>query len=341
VSADLRRPAATPVAPVAADPRLPSALSEDEHRALASVAISRAVLPGEELFRRGEAANSMYLIDTGEVRLTFEDGLADKLLGPGQYFGELSVFIGRHQRFAHATAETAGVLYEITQAAFQQVLDREPAAIARFMQRSFSYLVAGEHQLVESLRRRNEDLMQTLDSLRQTRSELSVAQQLVRSDDLTGLSNRRGLYRYLDEVGRHPVAGQKLALLLVDIDHFKQINDQSGHLAGDAALRAVSEEVRRMAGPMELPCRLGGDEFALVLRVVDAGELANRALGLMAAVRSLRLPSLREHRVSLSVGGAFCSDPGGWAAWYSLADRALYEAKRQGGDCWRLADLPA
>ena len=75
----------------------------------------------------------MYLIDTGEVRLTFEDGLADKLLGPGQYFGELSVFIGRHQRFAHATAETAGVLYEITQAAFQQVLDREPAAIARFM----------------------------------------------------------------------------------------------------------------------------------------------------------------------------------------------------------------
>jgi diguanylate cyclase (GGDEF)-like protein len=327
--------------PTSADPRLPSVLSEEEQRALTSVAISRAVLPGEELFRRGDAAQSMYLIDTGEMRLTFEDGLADKLLGPGQYFGELSVFIGRHQRFAHATAETAGVLYEVTQQAFQAILEREPQVIARFMQRSFSYLVAGEHQLVASLRRRNEDLMQTLDTLRQTRSELSVAQQLVRSDDLTGLSNRRGLYRYLDEVGRHPVAGQKLALLLVDIDHFKQINDQRGHLAGDAALRAVSEEVRRLAGPMELPCRLGGDEFALVLRVTDAGELANRALGLMAAVRSLRLPSLRELRVSLSVGGAFCSDPGGWSAWYSLADRALYEAKRLGGDRWRLADWPA
>ncbi|WP_290591733.1 GGDEF domain-containing protein [Arenimonas sp. SCN 70-307] len=303
---------------------------------LASAGVSRAVLPGEELFRRGDAAQSMYLIDTGEVRLCFDEGLADKQLGPGQYFGELAVFIGRHQRFARAVAETPGVLYEVTQEAFQALLDREPALVARFMQRSFAYLVAGEHQLVQSLRRRNEDLLQTLDTLRQTRSELTVAQQLVRSDDLTGLANRRGLYRYLDELGRQPLGGLRLALLLVDVDHFKAINDRSGHLAGDAALRAVAEEVRRLAGPLELPCRLGGDEFALVLRVADEGELANRALGLLSAVRSLRLPSLREHRLSVSIGGAFCADPGGWAAWYSEADRALYAAKRHGGDAWRL-----
>lgn len=315
---------------------LPSQLSPEAFRVLASAGVSRAVLPGEELFRRGEAAQSMFLIDTGEVRLSFDEGLADKLLGPGQYFGELAVFIGRHQRFARAVAETPGVLYEITQDAFQALLAREPAQVAQFMQRSFAYLVAGEHQLVQSLRRRNEDLLQTLDTLRQTRSELTVAQQLVRSDDLTGLANRRGLYRYLDEVGRQPLAGLRLALLLVDVDHFKAINDSAGHLAGDAALRAVAEEVRRMAGPLELPCRLGGDEFALVLRVADEGELANRALGLLAAVRSLRLPSLREHRLSVSIGGAFCADPGGWAAWYSEADRALYAAKRQGGDAWRL-----
>ncbi|KFN43961.1 GGDEF domain-containing protein [Arenimonas oryziterrae] len=319
------------------DARLPSALTEDEKQVLASTAISRAVLPGQELFQRGDNAQSMYLIDTGEVRLSFEDGLADKLLGPGQYFGELSVFIGHHQRFARAVVETAGVLYEITQDGFEKLLEREPAVVARFMQRSFAYLVAGEHQLVQSLRRRNEDLMQTLDTLRQTRSELSVAQQLVRSDDLTGLSNRRGLYRYLDEISRHPLVGHKLALLLIDIDHFKRINDLSGHLAGDSALRAVAEEVRRQANAMDLPCRLGGDEFALVLRVADEGDLANRALGLIASVRALRLPSLREHRVSVSVGGAFCVDPGGWSSWYSRADAALYEAKRKGGDHWRLA----
>lgn len=323
--------------PLATDARLPSVLTAEEFRVLASVGISRAVLPGEELFRRGDAAQSMYLIDSGEVRLSFEDGLADKLLGPGQYFGELAVFIGQHMRFAGAVADSPGVLYEITQAAYETLLQREPGIVARFMQRSFSYLVASEHQLVQGLRRRNEDLMQTLDTLRQTRSELSVAQQLVRSDDLTGLANRRGLYRYLDEIARKPIAGYKLSLLLIDIDHFKRINDRNGHLAGDAALRAVAEEVRRLSGPLDLPCRLGGDEFAVVLRVVDVGELANRALSLIGAVRGLRLPSLREHRVTLSVGGAFCADPGDWSGWYSQADHALYEAKHRGGDQWRLA----
>lgn len=325
----------TPIA--GRDVRLPTQLSADEIKLLSSIGISRAVLPGQELFRRGDAAQSMYLVDTGEVRLCFDDGLADKLLGPGQFFGELAVFIGRHQRFARAVAESAGILYEINQSAFDGLLEREPKLVARFMQRSFSYLVAGEHQLVQNLKRRNEDLLQTLDTLRQTRTELSVAQQLVRTDDLTGLSNRRGLYRFIDEIAAHPAGGDEWALLLLDIDKFKAINDRSGHLAGDSALRAIAEEVRRMAGPMELPCRLGGDEFALILQVSDAGDLANRALGLLAAVRSLRLPSLREHRLTISVGGAFCADPGGWSSWYSQADRALFDAKNRGGDHWRLA----
>jgi len=312
-------------------------LNGEEWALLSSAGVARAALPGEQLFNRGDDAQSMFLIDTGTVRLSFEDGLADKVLGTGQYFGELSVFVGQHQRFAGAVVESEGVLFEITATAFAELLEREPAIISRFMQRSFSYLLVGEQQLMQSLRRRNEDLMQTLDTLRQTRSELSFAQQLVRSDDLTGLANRRGLYRYLDESSRYPLAGKRMALLLIDIDQFKRLNDISGHLAGDSVLRAVADEVRRIAGPLELPCRLGGDEFALVLRVTDEGDLANRALGLIAAIRALRLPSLREKSLSISVGGVFCSDPGGWSSWYSQGDLALYEAKSRGGDRWRLA----
>ena len=319
------------------DQRLPRPMTPEEWALLSGVGFARAVLPGEQLFRRGDDAQAMFLVDTGSVRLSFEDGMADKILGPGQYFGELSVFIGQHQRFASAVVETEGVLFEITATEFARVLEREPGVISRFMLRSFTYLVTGEQQLMQSLRRRNEDLMQTLDTLRQTRSELSVAQQLVRSDDLTGLSNRRGLYRYLDETTRYPLAGKRMALLLIDIDRFKRLNDLSGHLAGDSALRAVADEVRRMAGPLELPCRLGGDEFALVLRVADEGDLANRALGLIAAIRSLRLPSLGEQHLTVSVGGVFCEDRGGWSIWYSQGDQALYEAKSRGGDRWRLA----
>jgi diguanylate cyclase (GGDEF)-like protein len=315
----------------------PSVPTRDELALLAAVGVARAVLPGEQLFRRGDEAQSMFLIDDGQVRLSFDEGLADKILGPGQYFGELSVFVGEHLRFGNATVETECVLFEISATAFASLLDREPATMSRFMQRSFSYLLAGEQQLLQSLRRRNEDLMQTLDTLRQTRSELSFAQQLVRSDDLTGLANRRGLYRYLDEASRYPLTGKRLALLLIDIDKFKVLNDLSGHLVGDAVLRAVADEVRAVAGPLELPCRLGGDEFALLLRVTDEGDLANRALGLIAAIRALRLPSLRERGLSICVGGVFCSDPGGWSSWYSQGDLALYEAKSRGGDRWRLA----
>ncbi len=90
---------------------LPSALAAPPNgRCCPAVGVSRAVLPGEQLFRRGDDAQSMYLIDTGEVRLGFDDGLADKMLGRGQYFGELSVFVGQHLRFARAVVETAGVL---------------------------------------------------------------------------------------------------------------------------------------------------------------------------------------------------------------------------------------
>lgn len=306
-------------------------LTVDEFQALAGFGVSRAITAGDELFRRGEGGRCMYLIDSGNVRLSFDESLADKVLGPGQFFGELSVFIGEHLRFARAVAETSGVLYEIQQSAFEEFLHAKPVIAAGFMRRSFAYLVAGEHRLVDTLRRRNEDLMQALDSLRQTRSELSFAQQLIRTDEMTGLANRRGLYRFLDELGRVPVPGMRLAVLLLDIDRFKQLNDRSGHLAGDGVLRAVAEELQVHAGPLEIACRLGGDEFALVVRVPDANVLGQRANSLCEAVSCLRLSNLKDQHISISVGASFCDDPGGWSAWYSEADYALYEAKNAGG----------
>jgi hypothetical protein len=92
------------------------------------------------------------------------------------------------------------------------------------------------------------------------------------------------------------------------------LNDLSGHLVGRCGAargRRRSARGRRPAGAA-LP--LGGDEFALLLRVADEGDLANRALGLIAAIRGLRLPSLRERGLSISVGGVFCADPGGWSS---------------------------
>lgn len=318
------------------DLRSPRALSEAEYAVFAAAGQRLSLTAGQTLFERGDPGRSMFVVETGSLRLAFGDGLADRVVGRAEFCGELAVFIGQHARMASAMAEEPTDLLVIDQDTFERLLAQAPTLVAGFMRRSFRYLVASETQLILGLRRRNEDLLQTLDSLRRTRTELSVAQQLVCTDELTGLANRRGLYRFLEELARQPLAELQPALLLIDIDRFKAINDRFGHLVGDSALRAVAEEVRRHAGPLELPCRLGGDEFALVARASDAGDLANRAIQLVSAVRALRLPATNEPlRLSVSIGGSFCPSEEAWAGWYSRADRLLYQAKSGGGNGWR------
>jgi diguanylate cyclase (GGDEF)-like protein len=201
------------------------------------------------------------------------------------------------------------------------------------MLRSFTYLVASEQQLIANYKRRNEDLMQTLDSLRQTRDQLQLARRQVCTDDLTGLCNRRGLYQFLENTAEVRDRRRRFGLLLVDVDRFKQINDLSGHLLGDDVLRAIASEIQDAAGATDLPCRLGGDEFALLTQVKDQHELTERALRIVEGVRQLRFGrSAPDLTVTVSVGGGLCREDGEWSVWYSEADCALYQVKGSGGD---------
>ena len=300
---------------------------------------SRRAAADELLFRKGEIGHSMFVIETGEVRIEFGDGLPHKLLGPREYFGELALFIGNHARVASAIAHTGCSLRVIDYPAFDYLMENEPALLAQFMRRSFAYLVASEQQLIGSLKRRNEDLMVTLNSLRQTQSELSTANRLVRTDELTGLINRRGLYQYLEELARQTdVPTPQLGLLLIDLDNFKLINDQCGHLAGDEVLRLVADEVARVAAPGDMACRIGGDEFALLAHVDNAADLEARAEHIVLAVRALRVPLMsRGLGVTVSIGGGLCSVGTEWSAWYSQADEALYRAKGDGSNTWQIS----
>jgi diguanylate cyclase (GGDEF)-like protein len=325
-------------ASVAARPLPARALDDDEYRTFLSVGRRERFAAGERLFEYGAAASCMYVVESGDVRLGFGEGMADKIVETQQYFGELAVFTGHHQRMAGAVAETDAVVWAIDQVAFEALLAQQPGLMAGFMRRSFSYLVAAETQLVLDLRRRNEDLLGTLDNLRQTRSQLSFAMQMVRTDELTGLPNRRGLFRFIEDMPATTDNGTPWALLLVDVDRFKQINDACGHIAGDSALRAVADELRQAVGLTEHAARLGGDEFAMLVRAGDAGALSNRAVAVVAAIRALRLPTVGEAmRLTVSVGAALCAAGSGWSAWYGRADAALYRAKQAGGDGWRLA----
>lgn len=159
------------------------------------------------------------------------------------------------------------------------------------------------------------------------------------TDPLTGLANRRRLEEVLGrEWERCRRDGRPLAVLAIDIDHFKLFNDHCGHQAGDACLVAVAEALRRTCGrPGDLACRWGGEEFLTILPATDSTGAAEVAAAVQRAVGEIRLPHPGlpldgAVTVSIGVAAALPSADGDAADVIAAADRALYAAKRGGRD---------
>jgi diguanylate cyclase (GGDEF)-like protein len=158
-------------------------------------------------------------------------------------------------------------------------------------------------------------------------------------DALTGLPNRRSLLAALaDEQHRLARGGAPFALLSMDVDHFKRVNDRLGHAAGDAALAHIAEVIRSVARVSDRPARMGGEEFALLLPATDAAGARRVAERLLQALRERPL-ALGDSTLplSLSIGVALAGPPGSaaepaLAGLWQRADMALYAAKAQGRD---------
>ncbi len=157
-------------------------------------------------------------------------------------------------------------------------------------------------------------------------------------DALTGLANRRtfelALAREVDRVAR---SGEPALLLMVDIDHFKRVNDSHGHAAGDRVIRAVAQALTDSVRPMDLAARIGGEEFAVLLPNCPAAfgpQVAARVRQRVARTEVALSPEGLRLSVTVSVGGAFApqwvrSTPG---IWMQRADHQLYRAKDEGRD---------
>lgn len=145
-------------------------------------------------------------------------------------------------------------------------------------------------------------------------------------DPLTGLINR-GAFQEIQEVLRVKV--QPLALLIVDVDHFKGINDRFGHEAGDAVLKKVARLLEKSFRATDFPARIGGDEFAVILTEIEPQQQERIEEKVRSINHKLRHPDDGLPSVSLSVGGAF-SAMGYTDELYGMADRALYEVKKNG-----------
>ena len=167
----------------------------------------------------------------------------------------------------------------------------------------------------------------------------SLLERQALTDALTGLANRRGLREALDRAMQQHPPDAWLGLLVIDIDHFKRVNDRYGHGMGDAILQHVAAQVARTAGPAAIAARYGGEEFVVALAgcgPARAGLIAER---IRTAVCASFDPDASLPPVTVSIGvaaGPIADLP----ALLAAADRALYEAKGAGRNCVASADQP-
>jgi diguanylate cyclase (GGDEF)-like protein len=169
------------------------------------------------------------------------------------------------------------------------------------------------------------------------KSDLLAATALV--DGLTGIANRRRFDQELEREWRRSMrSGQPVALIMIDLDHFKAYNDAYGHLAGDECLAAVASALAGALGRAgECVARFGGEEFAAILPGCDADGALAAASQLRAAVAALgiehRASSTAAHvTLSLGVAAGIATRGEAAAALLDAADRALYQAKQEGRD---------
>jgi diguanylate cyclase (GGDEF)-like protein len=152
---------------------------------------------------------------------------------------------------------------------------------------------------------------------------------LARHDPLSGLLNRLGLRLKLNQILRaSQSAEQHSALLVLDFDEFKRINDQYGHDTGDQVIRRFGQILRRYAGPCDIPVRMGGEEFALVSSVADPVALAET----IRTAFSEQTGDLPKVTLSVGIAKALPLNPVSVRDAFRVADRALYRAKALGRD---------
>ncbi len=257
---------------------------------------------------------------------TYEDGLA-RLLG-GDYAACLLDFqlgernglqligeamaAGCHTPIVFLTAETA-----------------ERVDIEAMKAGALDYLVKGEitSRMLERSLRYALNLGETLDALRR----------LATRDELTGLLNRREFERILaEESDRALRFGRPVALVLVDIDHFKRINDTHGHPVGDEVLRQVAQRLSEQARSVDRVLRYGGEEFALLVMETDQAAALDVAQRICETVKRAPIAAGDGVNLSVTVSAGVAVIPGDATSGTALlasADKALYTAKARGRDC--------
>lgn len=182
------------------------------------------------------------------------------------------------------------------------------------------------------------DLLGVIATMVRREYAIEVLAAQARTDSLTGLWNRRAFDELMDQaLSRAARAGEQVAVLLCDVDHFKQINDQFGHSAGDRALISLADAIRSVTRPSDVAARIGGDEIAILLSGCDADGAVCAAERLRAAITAGHDEDTPPLTISMGIASVEMIDSPGpnatsRASLLRLADEAMYLAKKAGRD---------
>ncbi len=306
--------------------------TRDEIDAIFGAGMQRTCAAQEIILTEGEPGFSMYFVLDGQTEARVHSGKTVRTYGPGAYFGELSFINPGHRRSATIVATAATRLVVLDQASVHALIATHPGAVFNLLRRTCAFLVDAEANLAADLRRQNAELQETIKHLDFTRRRLSQEEVSARTDGLTGLYNRRAFDDELPVfMERAAAIGSGLALLVIDLDHFKPVNDTLGHAAGDVVLKEVSRILREGVRKTDLPCRVGGDEFIVLLSDLSPQAAHDRAEALRRSIEAFPHPGNDQGiRVTASMGGAMARADEAAPALMHRADEALYAAKRAG-----------
>ena len=308
------------------------AFSEAEVDAIFAAGTEQTIASGDHVIVVDEPGDSMFFVVEGTAEARLQTGRTVRNYGPGSYFGELSFINPGHKRSTSILATSPLRVQVLDQRSIQSLIASHPTAIFTLLRRTCAFLVDAERNLIADLRRRNTELQETIKNLEFTRKRLSEEEETARTDGLTGLYNRRGFDAELPAfMQRAHATNSGLALIAMDLDFFKPVNDAMGHPAGDFVLKEVGKILLTGVRKTDLPCRVGGDEFMIVLADLDEVDARARAETIRNAVGTFPHPgNERGIRITGTLGGTLYRPGETVEDFIHRADEALYSAKRAG-----------
>ncbi len=271
----------------------------------------------ETLIHVGEANHNLYLILSGRLRVHLASDVSNPvaILEAGQSVGEISI-IDQQSASANVIADIDSCLLVIEEQILWQLVDRSHAIANNML-----------FTLSQRLRYGNSMITKIKELVREYEYSATI-------DPLTNLYNRRWLDSMMHRIIHRCLTNhQPLSVIMIDIDYFKQYNDDHGHLAGDCALRAVSKTILQSLRPEDMVTRYGGEELFAMLPGMDLNAARQISERLRKAVNETEIKQTNGRLlppVSISIGITEMQDNEKPEELIEMADTALYRAKEAG-----------